>query len=61
MSGIISLIGSDGKFVQSVYKGVLDSENNDFNIDLSGLPAGIYFYEILVKNGAGYYKKLVKK
>ena len=61
VSGIISLIGSDGKFVQSVYKGVLDSENNDFNIDLSGLPAGIYFYEILVKNGAGYYKKLVKK
>jgi hypothetical protein len=58
---VVSLSDIHGKLLKQVYTGNLNSGYSEFNVDISNLSSGIYFYKIESDNNIIYRKLFIQK
>lgn len=56
----ISIYQINGKFLFEIYNRFTSEGNHNINIDLNGLPKGVYIYKMFIDNVPLHTKKLIK-
>ncbi|MBK8926690.1 MAG: S8 family serine peptidase [Crocinitomicaceae bacterium] len=60
INGEIRLLDINGRVVQTIYSGNFEQGQNQFDVDVSNLPKGVYVYSIRFADGNGHFRRIIK-
>ncbi len=61
IEGSIRLVDIQGKVILNVFEGIIQEGETFFDVNLGGLPSGVYFYMFTTNEEEIYQYKIIKQ